>query len=99
MLMQAAAAPASPVPSILAGLAPIAVTLITSLLTFVLNKVTGLIAKWPNMAKNAFVVVTGALLAFVGQKFGLDVTTAQGFAGSLVAIAVFHFGKAGGAGA
>jgi hypothetical protein len=81
--------------SILNALAgPVIVPLLTSGFVFVLTKYTTFVANLANPLKQVLVVVVGVLLGYVGQHFGLDVTTAQGFAASLVALGVFQLGKA-----
>lgn len=72
---------------------PVLVPLVTSLVMFALNTWTRLVGGLPNPVKQLLVMIIGLLVGWVGQRFGLDVTTAQGFAGSLVALGIFQLGK------
>jgi hypothetical protein len=73
---------------------PVIVPLLTSGIVWGLNTYTTAVAKLANPLKQGLVIVVGFGLGYVGQRFHLDVTTAQGFAGSLVALGVFQLGKA-----
>lgn len=76
---------------------PVLLPLVTSAVVWALNQKAKLIASWPDWAKQGFVVVTGVVLGYLGPKFGLDISSAEGFAGSLVALGIFQLGKAKGA--
>jgi hypothetical protein len=73
---------------------PILVPLLTSGIVYVLNTYTTAVARLANPLKQLLVVTVGVLLGYVGQHFGLDITTAGGFASSLVALGIFQLGKA-----
>lgn len=73
---------------------PVLVPLVTSGIVWVLNTYTTVVAKLANPLKQLLVVVVGVLLGYAGQTFGLDVTSAQGFASSLVALGIYQIGKA-----
>lgn len=73
---------------------PVIIPLVTSAVVWVLNTYTTAVAKLPDVVKQALVVVVGIGLGWAGQHFGLDITSAEGFAGSLVALGIFQLGKA-----
>lgn len=73
---------------------PVLVPLVTSGVFWLMNTYTSFVAKRSDGVKRVLVIVVGTLLGWVGQHYGLDVTSAEGFAGSLVAIGIFQLGKA-----
>jgi hypothetical protein len=80
--------------NILTAIAPEVAALLASGLVFVLNKATGAIAGWNDWAKRVAFLVFGQIVAALGSVAGLDVSNAETFAASLVALGLFHLGKA-----
>lgn len=72
---------------------PVLVPLVTSGVVWALNTYTTTVAKLANPLKQLLVVVVGVLLGYLGQRLGLDITSAGGFASSLVALGIFQLGK------
>lgn len=76
-----------------AAAGPVIVPLVTSGIVWVLNTYTTAVAKLANPLKQALVIAVGMGLGYLGSKFGLDITTAGGFASSLVALGIYQIGK------
>lgn len=72
---------------------PVLLPLVTSGVVWVLNTYTTLVAKLPNPVKQGLVIVVGVLLGYVGSLLNLDVSSAEGFAASLVALGIYQIGK------
>lgn len=87
---------------LLTGLAPIATVLLTSGITWVANRATGIMADWHDLAKYAAMSVIGVVVSVVIGALGGTVDpnpltwgaeTAQGIAGAVVAALVYKLGQ------
>lgn len=79
---------------------PVLLPLAISLVTWLVNTYTNLLQKLPSWATRVLIVVVPTTLAYaatwIAQKTGLpfDISTVDTAAGSLVALAIFHIGRA-----
>jgi len=72
---------------------PVLLPLATSGIFWLLNTYAKLVANLPNPVKQTLIVVVGVVLGTVGPMLHLDVTSAEGFAASLVALGIYQLGK------
>lgn len=75
------------------GISPVLAAGVASAITYVLNVTTGVIAKFPSWGKQIVFVGWAEVLAWLGRQGGLDVSSVETFAASLVALGIYHFGK------
>lgn len=84
------------VPLLNAIAGPVIVPLLTSAVMWALNTYWTWLGKQSNGLKQIVVAGLGIMIGFLGPHFGLDVTSAQGFVGSAVALIIFKIGHAKG---
>jgi len=74
---------------------PVLLPAIISGLTWAIGRYTTLLTRLHNdWAVRAIMIAVGAAIGFVGQRFGIDVSSVSGAAASAVAILIYHIGKA-----
>ncbi len=99
--MALAAQDATPAPQsalleqLLNSLAPVIVPAVASGVLWLLNKGTTLIEDWNPWLKRGLLIAFGTVTGYAGARLGLDVSTTQGFAGSIVALLIYHLSRRG----
>jgi hypothetical protein len=83
--------------AILKLMMPTLLPLLVSAITWVLNTYWTWMAKLNNTLKQVLIVVVPTAILYGLQKLGLDVSSVQGFASSLVALGIYQLGKNKGA--